>query len=558
MDPHAPRTSPRDARRRHAARRPPVRRSAFFASRSSSSMPSRSATPVPRHALLVSDNPSSAPPRLIVTTLGRHRDVNAAARELHGGIGPPGRVQRQGLPMDADGGRRRRPRRGARADGRQRGGRASRRPDDAPRERRWRPTRRSSCRNGRTAWSRSGRRRPTRRDSSSARTGSSRRTSGSSARRRRWRCSSRRPSRWRRPSSRRMPARDVAVLWIDPKVIASVPPVPLSCDQAGEAAGRGRTGDFHHRRAAPSAEGHDIRHRQPRRRRMASVSDLDLALWQRGRPGLHGPRRPGRHHLDRRTRTTRPRAGTARVVRSDDACDAVASAEKKMKTAAPPSGTPLPVEPARPFPVDALKDAAEHRGGSLKPYQITSSTFDVAFITPVMTYGAQHQAEQASGTRGSGTRSRRREQPFVRPLTDFGNWSDYVGDFPPVLLVRVTPRLVEGFWTTVARGAATTQGVSICRRSSTSSRASCGCAPSAATPRSRRSTRSSSNSASRRATRSTKVSTSSTPARSGPQCGTVKLVLYSEKEPDKGETRVVDPAVVEQIWQDFAPYRASR
>jgi hypothetical protein len=41
----------------------------------------------------------------------------------------------------------------------------------------------------------------------------------------------------------------------------------------------------------------------------------------------------------------------------------------------------------------------------------------------------------------------------------------------------------------------------------------------------------------------------------GPQCGTVKLVLYSEKVPSRGDTRVVDPKVVDRIWQDFAPYR---
>jgi hypothetical protein len=46
------------------------------------------------------------------------------------------------------------------------------------------------------------------------------------------------------------------------------------------------------------------------------------------------------------------------------------------------------------------------------------------------------------------------------------------------------------------------------------------------------------------------------PGALGPQCGTVKLVLYSEKEPEKGETRIVDPKVLQQIWQDFAPYRA--
>jgi hypothetical protein len=36
----------------------------------------------------------------------------------------------------------------------------------------------------------------------------------------------------------------------------------------------------------------------------------------------------------------------------------------------------------------------------------------------------------------------------------------------------------------------------------------------------------------------------------------VKLVVYSEKEPQKGDTLTIDAKVVEQIWQDFAPYRA--
>jgi hypothetical protein len=46
------------------------------------------------------------------------------------------------------------------------------------------------------------------------------------------------------------------------------------------------------------------------------------------------------------------------------------------------------------------------------------------------------------------------------------------------------------------------------------------------------------------------------PGALGPYCGTVKLVMYSEREREKGDTRVVDPGVLRQIWQDFAPYRA--
>jgi len=192
----------------------------------------------------------------------------------------------------------------------------------------------------------------------------------------------------------------------------------------------------------------------------------------------------------------------------------------------------LPVEPVRALPEEMLKEAARRRAGSLNPYQTTSNDFDVAFITPVMTYGAKE-----------------------RPLTDFSNWSEYLADFPPVLLVRVTPRLVEGFWTTVARGAARTQGVAlppIKRFKSGFSRLRAWCGDAEVTPI-------------HPLRLEQRVSDTDAiheglyvfdPGAFGPHCGTVKLVLYSEKEPEKGDTREVDPKVVQRIWQDFEAYRA--
>jgi hypothetical protein len=229
-----------------------------------------------------------------------------------------------------------------------------------------------------------------------------------------------------------------------------------------------------------------------------------------------------------------------------------------MKGAAPPSGDHLPVEPERPFPVDALRAATERRTGAVSPYQITSSTFDVGFITPVLTYVALYQSQQPRPRTTS--KDTRKPEPVVeptlaRPLMDFSNWSDYVMDFPPVLLVRVTPKLVEGFWTTVGRAAARTQGVSIPaikHFASGFSRLRAFCGDAEVTPI-------------HPFKLEQRVSESEAiyeglyafdPGALGPQCGTVKLVLYSEKEPEKGDTRVVDPKVIEQIWQDFEPYRA--
>jgi S1-C subfamily serine protease len=359
------------------------------------------------------------------------------------------------------------------------------------------------------------------------------------------------------------PVRDVAVLWIDPKVAASVRPVPLGCAQAVKPTVVNGQKIFTIATPLRDQKGMTsgtVDRVEPH----AILSDFGLATGSAGGPvfaadgGVVGITSVAEDKDEKDTSTR----GDFRVVRIDDVCDVVASAEEKMKNAAPPNGTHLPVEPVRPFPVDALKDAAQRRVGSLSPYEMSSSDFDVAFITPVLTYGAQYQSEQASEReRRRGTRTPDAEQALVRPLMDFSTWSDYVADFPPVLLVRVTPKLVEGFWTTVARGAAHTQGVSlppIKHFKSGFSRMRAFCGDVEVTPIHPFKLE-------QRVSENAGVSENDAifeglyvfdPGALGPQCGTVKLVLYSEKEPEKGDTRVVDPTVLQQIWQDFAPYRA--
>jgi hypothetical protein len=159
--------------------------------------------------------------------------------------------------------------------------------------------------------------------------------------------------------------------------------------------------------------------------------------------------------------------------------------------------------------------------------------------------------------RSKGTRLREVAPLVVRALSDFSNWSEYVADVPPVLLIRVTPKAVEGFWTKVARGAAQTQGVGlppIKRIKSGFLRMRAFCGEAEITPI-------------HPFKLEQRVSESDAiyeglyvfdPDALVPTCESVKLVLYSEKEPEKADTRVVDPTVIQQIWQDFAPYRDPR
>jgi hypothetical protein len=349
--------------------------------------------------------------------------------------------------------------------------------------------------------------------------------------------------------------RDVAVLWIDPKLTASMRPMAPGCQQPN---------------TPPVLDGQEIvtigvpLHQRKGTQYGTAIrvsahniaSDFVLPTGSSGGPVFAAGVVVGLTSLvDEKVGLRR---GTARVVRIHNVCDVVASAEKKIKEAAQPSGTHLPVEPVRPFPASALKDAAARRVGSLNPYQMSASDFDIAFITPLHIYGAQYLAEKMSARETSGgTRPPVADRSVVRPLLEFSNWSEYVADLHPVLLVRVTPKMVEGFWTKVARGAAQTKGVVLPPMKHVKSgflrlRALCGDAE--VTPI-------------HPFKLEQRISETDAiyeglyvfdPDALGPACGKVQFELYSEKQPEKGETRVVDPKLIEQIWTDFTPYRDVR
>jgi S1-C subfamily serine protease len=329
-------------------------------------------------------------------------------------------------------------------------------------------------------------------------------------------------------------ARDAAVLWINPVAAASVRPVPLGCGQPAKPVTEGQEiitiGAPLGQQNGPefgivsSVEAHAI------------VSDFNLPTGSAGGPVFAaGGSVVGITSLDEEK--DGKRRENSRVVPVEDVCGVVAVAEKKMKDAMPPAGAHLPVEPAVAVPEIALKEMALRRVGSLNPYQMASTDFDVAFITPVMLQDLNKR--------------------FVRGFGDFSNWSEYVANVPPVLLVRVTPQMVESFWTKVARGAASTQGVALppfkrIRSGFLRMRAYCGDKEVTPIHPFRLEQRVSETDAIYEGLYAFD------PASLAPSCAGVTIVLYSEKEPAKEDTRVVDPKVIQQIWQDFAPYRSSK
>jgi len=192
-----------------------------------------------------------------------------------------------------------------------------------------------------------------------------------------------------------------------------------------------------------------------------------------------------------------------------------------MAGAAPPKGARLPVETAA-----ASTPVSTPSTAQAKPQipKLQASKFDIALMT----------SAQA------------RELNTSDPRSDFGNWTDYLRYAPPVLLVRVSPQFEESFWKTLARGAASTQGMNLPPLKSFTSnflrlRAYCG------------------------ETEVTPIHPfiveheipDHAPIREGlyvfpidafgPQCATVKFSMFSEKDPKNADTKTIDPKLFEQL-----------
>ncbi|MEZ5291622.1 MAG: serine protease [Vicinamibacterales bacterium] len=326
------------------------------------------------------------------------------------------------------------------------------------------------------------------------------------------------------------PAADVAIVWVDPTALANAPPVPLDCTRpapAGLTNGQPIV-------ALGKARGRPVRMTEGALNRVASrtmIADLGLEDDTLGGPvfAIGG----GMIGLTSRLAEKEgdPRDDT-RVVRADAVCGALAAARTRMAASPAPSPAPRPIEPATVLSEAVLERQMQGRAGALKPYAVSTPGFDVAFLTPLLVYAS-------------------------RDAIDYANWSGYVAERPTVLLVRVTPKQEEGFWTTVARGLAMTQGLALppirhFRPGFARMRVTCGATD--VTPIHPFLLE-------RRVTETDAVHEGLyvfTPDALTPACGTVTLEIVSEKEPGKGDTVTVDPKVIDQIWQDFAPYRAAR
>ncbi len=345
-------------------------------------------------------------------------------------------------------------------------------------------------------------------------------------------------------------SRDVAIVRVDPSVVATRPTLALACPPSrasslddGQAIASitvPHTGEKELVRGEVTAL-------QPRR----VETDVRLPFGGSGGPVFND----AGVVVGLTSMAVEPdfRSDEAAVVPTVFICEALAAALPMVSGAEPPVATRLPVDPARPYPAGALADARQGTTPNLAVPVMSASDFDVAFITPPMV----HRARQRSGWTGGAQSGRSPEaEASLGRLTEFGAWSDYFSSLPAVLIVRATPKMVEGFWKRLAREAARTQGAVLppfkdFKTSFGHMRATC--AGVEVTPI-------------HPFVLEHRVDEKSVireglyvfdPDAFGPQCGRVTLSLYSEAQPARADPLTPTRTVIDQIWNDFAPYRAT-
>ncbi len=132
------------------------------------------------------------------------------------------------------------------------------------------------------------------------------------------------------------------------------------------AAACGRAGDLHNRQSAPPAEGHDVRNREPRgpARHRVRPGSPRAAAWaarssQPTAASLASPRS--------QTTRTRAAAGTSESSAPTRRAKSWRRPRRRWRLPRRRARAHLPVEPALPFPLDALKDAAATPRGQPEP-----------------------------------------------------------------------------------------------------------------------------------------------------------------------------------------------
>ncbi|MBA2705042.1 MAG: trypsin-like peptidase domain-containing protein [Blastocatellia bacterium] len=253
--------------------------------------------------------------------------------------------------------------------------------------------------------------------------------------------------------------------------------------------------------------------------------------------------------------------GISGIVRIEETVPLIAEARTKMSQATKPEARLLPVDPTDTFPIEAIKEVATAKKFDDDRYIFGLGDYRVALATPTFLYRLQTEGErEAAKTKAKRNKKEGAVQGTYRPFDEFRNWREYIGDYRPVLLIDAEPNAGESFWGAVGRGVAANYGIAVpanIRYKTDFYRMKLFCGNNEVEPIHPGKILRGMNQKDRfvKAQDATYAGLYAYPANSiSPACGSVRVEVYSEKNPKKADIKTLDAKSIARIAQDFEPY----
>jgi len=248
--------------------------------------------------------------------------------------------------------------------------------------------------------------------------------------------------------------------------------------------------------------------------------------------------------------------GVSGIVRIEET-SALLEQNRAKATGTPPPGTLLPVEPLTPYPIEGLKDALKADKFDPRPYYLTAGDFNIALSTPPFDY-REAEERRLEAERAQKKRNRKK----VHATEDDSDsdvpklWEEDAGAHPAVLGIYVMPKAKEGFGSALGRSFNANSAAKLKFKTDFQSmKLFCGSkeiqpihpgrVPVTVSVRNR----------------AIKMDDSTfkgvylfSPDAVNPDCGEVKLAIYSSKS-EEPVSKVLDEKSVQHIWADFEAFR---
>jgi S1-C subfamily serine protease len=150
----------------------------------------------------------------------------------------------------------------------------------------------------------------------------------------------------------------------------------------------------------------------------------------------------------------------AGIIRIEEAYPVIAEALAKLPTVPLPSKALLPVEPTEAYPVQALKQALKvKKGFDARRYSFVAGDFNVEILTPPLKYRLQLSGTvAAANSLGKRLKKANADLKAPNPLDELRNWGEYVGEYSPVINIYARSKLHEKFWSAFSRAMAAAGG----------------------------------------------------------------------------------------------------